>query len=157
MRVQGVEFKLEEHTLYDDWCDDSVRTLLQLRQQARTIGRKVQIAELLTVCEVKHYELNPAHHKYKGRIVFRGDLVRDATGAPVFFDTDSHWTYRPRHCPALRPEHCTSCSDAIQAYLQAPVGQETRVIIPFELVLSSVTGCRTHGVDYERFPVQSAL
>ena len=35
----------------------------------------------------------------------------------------------------LRPGNCTSCSDAVQAYLQAPIGKETWVIIPFELWL----------------------
>ena len=35
----------------------------------------------------------------------------------------------------LRPGHATSVADAVQAYLQAPIGRETWVIIPFELWL----------------------
>ena len=33
----------------------------------------------------------------------------------------------------LRPGHATSVADAVQAYLQAPIGRETWIIIPFEL------------------------
>ena len=70
------------------WSDDSVKLLWQLKQECRASGRKVQIAELLTLCGVKHFELHPTQHKYKGRVVFRGDQVRDASGNLVLFGSE---------------------------------------------------------------------
>ena len=124
------------------WNDQTVRPLHQLRRECRESGRRVQIAELLTLCGVKHYELQPSQHKYKGRIVFRGDQVRDASGNPVLFGSEDTAT-TPTGLVGLaacifyglRPGHATSVADAIQAYLQAKIGRETWVIIPRELWL----------------------
>ena len=124
------------------WSDESVRPLWQLKQECRTTGRRVQIAELLTLCGVKHFELHPTQHKYKGRVVFRGDQVRDAAGNPVLFGSEETAT-TPTGLVGLaaclfyglRPGHATSIADAIQAYLQAKIGKETWVIIPRELWL----------------------
>ena len=124
------------------WNDETVRPLHQLRRECRDSGRRVQIAELLTLCGVKHYELQPAQHKYKVRIVFRGDQVRDASGNPVLFGSEDTAT-TPTGLVGLavclfyglRPGHATSVADAIQAYLQAKIGRETWVIIPRELWL----------------------
>ena len=92
------------------------------------------------ICGIKHHELSPVHHWYKGRIVSRGDQVRDAEGNAIIFGAEDTATtlmglvglsatlfYGPR------PGNCTSSADAVQAYLQAPIGKETWVIIPFEL------------------------
>ena len=54
------------------WDDSSVQTLHQLRGQARSQGRKLRVAELMTLCGVKHAELAPELQKFKGRIVYRG-------------------------------------------------------------------------------------
>ena len=124
------------------WSDDSVKLLWQLKQECRASGRKVQIAELLTLCGVKHFELHPTQHKYKGRVVFRGDQVRDASGNLVLFGSEETAT-TPTGLVGLaaclfyglRPGHATSVADAIQAYLQAKIGKETWVIIPRELWL----------------------
>ena len=74
--------------------------------------------------------------------MFRGDQVRDAFGNAVLFGSDETAT-TPTGLVGLavclffglRPGHATSVADAVQAYLQAPIGRETWVIIPFELWL----------------------
>ena len=38
---------------------------------------KIKIAEVLTLCGIKHHEMSAEHHRYKGRIVYRGDAIRD--------------------------------------------------------------------------------
>ena len=126
------------------WDDDTVRPLWQLKKECRASGRRVQIAELLTLCGVKHFELHPSQHKYKGRIVFRGDQVRDADGNPILFGSEETAT-TPTGLVGLaaclffglRPGNGTSIADAIQAYLQAAIGNETWVLIPWELWLPS--------------------
>ena len=68
------------------WDDSSVTTLANLKMQAKISGNKVKIANLLTLCGVKHAEQDVSLHKYKGRIVYRGDDIRDQDGCQVVFD-----------------------------------------------------------------------
>ena len=49
-------------------------------------GNKVTIANLLTLCGAKHIEQDASFHRYKGRIVYRGDDIRDQDGCQVVFD-----------------------------------------------------------------------
>ena len=74
--------------------------------------------------------------------MFRGDQVRDEFGNAVLFGSDETATTRKglvglAACLffGLCPGHATSVADAVQACLQAPIGRETWVIIPFELWL----------------------
>ena len=140
--VSSVQKEAEGLRNNQTWDDESVRPLWQLRKESRETGQKIKIAELLTLCGIKHFELGPQHHKYKGRIVYRGDYITDASGNQVFFD-DTATT--PTGLVGLgvtlfyglRPGHATSCSDAVQAYLQALIGDGTWVVIPPELWLPS--------------------
>ena len=45
--------------------------------EARTKGAKVHIASLMDICHLKNAELETQHQKYKGRVVLRGDIVKD--------------------------------------------------------------------------------
>ena len=45
--------------------------------EARTTGAKVHFASLMDICHLKHAELEAKHQKYKGRVVLRGDIVKD--------------------------------------------------------------------------------
>ena len=40
-------------------------------------GRKVHFASLMDLCHLKNLELEPQYQKYKGRVVLRGDIVKD--------------------------------------------------------------------------------
>ena len=51
--------------------------LHEIRSWARAKGVHIKVAELLTLVGIKHHELEPAHWRWKGRIVYRGDMVRD--------------------------------------------------------------------------------
>ena len=44
-------------------------------------GRKVHFASLMDLCHLKNSELEPQYQKYKGRVVFRGDIVKDDSGS----------------------------------------------------------------------------
>ena len=105
------------------WDDSSVMPLHQLRGQARSQGRKLRVAELMTLCGVKHAELAPEFQKFKGRIVYRGTSTTP-TGL-VALNASLFW--------GCLPGHAVSCSDAIQAYLQSELREETYVILPREL------------------------
>ena len=49
--------------------------------EARTKGAKVHFASLMDICHLKNAELEAKHQKYKGRVVFRGDIVKDDSGS----------------------------------------------------------------------------
>ena len=47
----------------------------------RTSGAKVHFASLMDMCHLKNAELEAKHQKYKGRVVLRGDIVKDDSGS----------------------------------------------------------------------------
>ena len=53
--------------------------------EARSEGRKVHFASLMDLCHLKKSELEPKFQKYKGRVVLRGDVVKDDSGSYVVF------------------------------------------------------------------------
>ena len=40
-----------------------------------------EVATLMDICHLKNEELEPKYHKYKGRVVLRGDVVKDNSGS----------------------------------------------------------------------------
>ena len=53
--------------------------------EARTKGAKVHFASLMDICHLKNAELEAKHQKYKGRVVLRGDIVKDDSGSYAVF------------------------------------------------------------------------
>ena len=53
--------------------------------EARTKGAKVHFASLMDICHLKNAELEAKHKKYKGRVVFRSDIVEDDSGSYEVF------------------------------------------------------------------------
>ena len=50
-----------------------------------TKGRKVHFASLMDLCHLKYSELEPQCQKHKGRVVLRGDIVKDDSGSYAVF------------------------------------------------------------------------
>ena len=53
--------------------------------EARTMGATVHFASLMDICHLKNAELETKHQKYKGRVVLRGDIVKDDSGSYAVF------------------------------------------------------------------------
>ena len=53
--------------------------------EARTKGAKVHFASLMDICHLKNAELEAKDQKYKGRVVLRGDFVKDDSGSYAVF------------------------------------------------------------------------
>ena len=53
--------------------------------EARTKGIKVHFASLMDICHLSKAELETQHQKYKGRVVLRGDIVKDDSGSYAVF------------------------------------------------------------------------
>ena len=55
------------------------------KDEARTKGIKVHFASLMDTCHLKNAELETKAPKYKGRVVLRGDIVKDDSGSHAVF------------------------------------------------------------------------
>ena len=54
-------------------------------------GRRAQhvhFASLMDICHLKNAELEAKHQKYKGRVVLRGDIVKDDSGSYAVLSKD---------------------------------------------------------------------
>ena len=59
--------------------------LKEVIDEARTKGAKVHFASLMDICHLKNGELEAKHQEYKGRVVLRGDFVKDDPGSHAVF------------------------------------------------------------------------
>ena len=83
--------------------------------------KQVHFATLLDICHLKNAELEPKHQKYKGRVVIRGYIVKDDSGAyAVFTEQGSsalHMTAAKVMDVILRLPGCAGQAvDAVSAY-----------------------------------------
>ena len=67
------------------WLPDTVCEREAVIGRARKENKTMHFGELMELCHEKHSELPPEQRKYKGRIVFRGDKVKDETGFYAVF------------------------------------------------------------------------
>ena len=74
--------KLEE---IPAWDLTKVRIRSEVINEARTKGAKVHFASLMDICHLKDAEVETKHQKYKGRVVLRGDIVKDDSGSYAVF------------------------------------------------------------------------
>ena len=57
--------------------------------EARKEGRKVHFASLMDISHLKNAELDTKHQKFKGRVVLRGDILKDDSGFYAAFTEQS--------------------------------------------------------------------
>ena len=67
------------------WNLTKVKSKKQVIDEARTSGATVQFASFMDICHLKNAELEAKHQKYKGRVVLRGDIVKDNSGSYAVF------------------------------------------------------------------------
>ena len=67
------------------WNLTKVKSKKQVIDEARTSGATVHFASLMDICHLKNAELEAKHQKYKGRVVLRGDVVKDNSGSYAVF------------------------------------------------------------------------
>ena len=122
------------------WDESAVREWAQVAQDARKSGKVAHVGRIFDICVEKGSELqkgDPAR-KFKGRVVFQGNNVRDQNWEVAMFQDLSS-------CPATMeagkacdfygslPGHVIQQSDAEQAYTQSKLGGDpTWVRLPKE-------------------------
>ena len=67
------------------WKLTKVKSEKEVIDEARTSGFTVHFASLMDMCHLKNAELEAKHQKYNGRVVFRGDVVKDDSGSYAVF------------------------------------------------------------------------
>ena len=63
------------------WQLTKVRNKKEVIDEARNRGRTVHFATLMDTCHQKNEELKPQFQNFKGRVVLRGDIVKDDSGS----------------------------------------------------------------------------
>ena len=122
------------------WLESIAIDKDKLLQRARDNNERIHLGDLLTLCSIKFAERAPEFWKFKGRICFRGDNVKDETGAAAVFQEISA---SPTAIQAVNanmaygciPGHKSTTCDAVRAYVQSLLKSKhkTWVRIPKEL------------------------
>ena len=76
----AVDKELEKLEKILAWNLTNVRSKKEVIAEARTKGAKFHFALLMYICHLKNADLETKHQKYKGRVVLRGDIVKDDSG-----------------------------------------------------------------------------
>ena len=80
------------------WNLTKVSSKKEVIDEARTSGATVHFASLMDICHLKNAELETKHQKYKGRVVLRGDTVKDDSGSyPLNMDHQHHKRRQQSH------------------------------------------------------------
>ena len=91
--------------------------------EARNKGKTVHFSSLMDLCHLKNSELEPQFQKYKGRVVLRGDLLKDDSGSYAVFteqgSSASQMTAAKVMDVISRLPGCAGqAADAVSAYTQ---------------------------------------
>ena len=105
------------------WNLTKVRRKSEVIDEARTKGAKVHFATLMDICHLKLAELEIKHQKYKGRVVLRGNIVKDDSGTYAVFTEQGSSASQMRAAKVMdiisRLPGCAGpAADAVSAYTQ---------------------------------------
>ena len=105
------------------WNLTRVRSKSEVIDEARTKGAKVHFASLMDTCNLKNAELETKHQKYKGRVVLRGDIVKDVSRSYVVFTEQGSSASQMTAAKVMDiisrlPGCAGQAADAVSAYTQ---------------------------------------
>ena len=67
------------------WQLDKDKSKKEVIEEAQKNNNKVHFASLMDLCHPKNAELEPQFQKYNRRVVLRGDIAKDDSGAYAVF------------------------------------------------------------------------
>ena len=109
--------------------------------EARMRGAKVHLASLMDICHLKNGELEAKHQQYKGRVVLRGDIVKDDSGSYAVFteqgSSESQMTAAKVMDIISRMPGCDGqAADAVSALHPGKNGRCSKIIENFQIGMS---------------------
>ena len=115
------------------WNLTKVKSKKQVIDEARTSGATVHFASLMDICHLKNAELEAKHQKYKGRVVLRGDIVKDNSGSYAVFteqgSSASQMTAAKIMDIISRLPGCDGqAADAVSAYIQVKMEDAPKLL-----------------------------
>ena len=115
------------------WNLTKVRSKKEVIDEARTKGAKVHFASLMDKCHLKDAELETKHQKYKGRVVLRGDIVKDDSESCAVFteqgSSASQMTAAKIMDIISRLPVCDGqAADAVSAYTQVKMEDASKLL-----------------------------
>ena len=81
----AVDKELKKLETIPAWQLDNVKSKKEVIKEAQKNNNKVHFASLMDLCHLKNAELDPPLQKHKGRVVLRGDIVKDDSRAYAAF------------------------------------------------------------------------
>ena len=90
----AVDKECEKLEKISAWNLTKVKSKKEVIDEARTKGATVHRASLMDICHLKNAELEAKHQKYKGRVVLRGDIVKDDSGSYAVFTEEGSSAYQ---------------------------------------------------------------
>ena len=115
------------------WNLAKVRNKSEVIEEARRTDVKVHFASLMDICHLKKSELDKKHQKYKGRVVLRGDTVKDESGAyAVFIEQGSYGSHmtaaKVMDVIPRQPDCDGQAADARSAYTEVKMEDAPKVL-----------------------------
>ena len=115
------------------WDLTKVRSKKEVIDEARTKGAKVHFASLMDICHLKNADLETKHQKYKGRVVLRGDIVKDDSGSyAVFTEQESSASQvtaaKVMDIISRLPGCAGQAADAVSAYSQVKMEDAPKLL-----------------------------
>ena len=114
------------------WNLTKVRSKKEVVDEARK-GAKVHFASLMDICHLKNADLEAKHQKYKGRVVLRGDILKDDSGSYAVFTepgpSASQMTAATVMDIISRLPGCAGqAADAVSAYTQVTMEDAPKIV-----------------------------
>ena len=120
--------------------DESQKFKKEVIDEARTKGAKVHFASLMDICHLKNAELEAKHQQYRGRIVLRGDIVKDDSGSYAVFTEQGSSASQMTAAKVMdiisRLPGCDGqAADAVSAYTQVKM-EDAPKLLKFKIGMS---------------------
>ena len=115
------------------WNLTKVKSKKQVINEARMSGAKVHFISLMDICHLKNAEMEAKHQKYKGRVVLRGDIVKDNSGSYAVLTEQGSSASQMTAAKIMDlistlPGCDGQAADAVSAYTQVKNGRCSQII-----------------------------
>ena len=105
------------------WQLTKIRNEKEVIGDARNKGKTVHFASVTNLCHLKSSEFEPQYQKYKGRVVLRGDTVKDDSGSYAVFTEQGSSASQMTAAKVMNiisrlPGYAGQAADAVSAHTQ---------------------------------------